>query len=144
MSTPAVVGVIGGGASGTLTAVHLARRAAHAGTAVDILLIDPGTPGTGVAYSTADPRHRLNVAARGMSVWCDDPDHFLRWLRRHVAVDFPDGGFAPRLHYAQYLAAVLDHAARYSPQVRIEHIPARVTDLGRVGRRLRLSLDNAA
>ena len=142
MSTPATVGVIGGGASGTLAAVHLARRAAQTGTALDIVLVDPGDPGIGLAYSTVDPRHRLNVPACGMSAWDDDPGHFLRWLRRHVAVDFPERGFAPRMHYAQYLASVLDHATRLGPQIRIEHVRARVTDLAPVGRRLRLSLDD--
>jgi uncharacterized NAD(P)/FAD-binding protein YdhS len=134
--------VIGGGASGTLSAVHLARRAAQTGTVLDILLVDPGNPGIGVAYSTVDPRHRLNVPACGMSAWDDDPTHFVRWLRRHVAVDFSETGFAPRMHYAQYLASVLDHATRLSPQVRTEHVRARVTDVGTVGRRLRLSLDD--
>ncbi|HKC29577.1 MAG TPA: FAD/NAD(P)-binding protein, partial [Jatrophihabitans sp.] len=142
MTAPATVAVIGSGASGTLTAAHLARRAAQTGTAVDIVLFDKGTPGAGVAYSTTDPRHRLNVPARGMSAWPEDSGHFLRWLRRHVAVDFPEDGFAPRLHYAQYLSSVLDQARRESPQVHVQHVRHRVTDLRAVGNRLRLSLDD--
>lgn len=142
MTTRTTVGLIGSGASGTLTAAHLARRAAQTGTALDIVVFDKARPGTGIAYSTTDPRHRLNVPARGMSAWPNDSGHFLRWLRRHVAVDFPEGGFAPRLHYGQYLSSVLDQAKRESPQVRIEHAPHRVTDLRTVGNRLRLSLDD--
>jgi uncharacterized NAD(P)/FAD-binding protein YdhS len=142
MSTPTAVAVIGAGASGTLTAAQLARSAARADAAVDIILIDPAPAGQGLAYSTTDPRHRLNVPAKAMSAWPDDPGHFLRWLRRHVAVDFPADGFAPRLHYAQYLASVLDAAAAESPQVRIAQIMARATDLRSIGRRLRVSLDD--
>src|ERR1700684_2910864 len=99
MSTPAVVAIVGGGASGCLTAAHLARAASLAGTSTDLLLIEPDAVGRGLAYSTTDPRHRLNVPAKGMSAWPDDPEHFLRWMRRHVQVDYPVGGVAPRLPY---------------------------------------------
>ena len=142
MSTATTVAVVGGGASGTLAAAHLAEAAARAGAAVDILLIDPRPPGTGLAYGTTDPRHRLNVPAKGMSAWPDDPDHFVRWLRRHVACDFPAGGFAPRLHYAQYLAGVLETAASRTPSVTVRPVPQRVTDVRPIGRRLRVSLDD--
>src|SRR4051812_48214863 len=108
MSTTPVVAIVGAGASGTLTAAHLATAAAAAATPVEILLVDPDAPGRGLAYRTTDPRHRLNVPAKNMSAWPDEPGDFLRWLRRHVAVDFPEGGYAPRLHYAQYLAGVLE------------------------------------
>src|SRR6476646_3974312 len=83
--TPTTVAVIGGGASGTLAAAHLARLAGRRWPTVQLLLVDPAPPGEGVAYSTPDPRHRLNVPASGMSAWPDDPEHFLRWVRRHVA-----------------------------------------------------------
>jgi len=142
MSTATIVAVVGGGASGTLAAAHLAEAAARAGAAVDILLIDPRPPGTGLAYGTTDPRHRLNVPAKAMSAWPDDPEHFVRWLHRHVADDFPPGGFAPRRHYAQYLAAVLATASSRTPSVTVRPIAQRVTDLRPIGRRLRVSLDD--
>jgi uncharacterized NAD(P)/FAD-binding protein YdhS len=142
MSVPAVVAIVGGGASGCLTAAHLARAAAVAGTRTEILLIDPDETGRGLAYSTTDPRHRLNVPAKGMSAWPDDPEHFLRWMRRHVSVDFHAGGFAARLHYAEYLVHTLDEALRAAPQVTLAHVPARTTDLRRHGRRLRITLDD--
>ncbi|HEY6748459.1 MAG TPA: FAD/NAD(P)-binding protein [Mycobacteriales bacterium] len=139
MSATPVVAVVGAGASGTLAAAHLATTAAAAATPVEILLVDPDPPGRGLAYRTTDPRHRLNVPARNMSAWPDEPGDFLRWLRRHVAVDFPEGGYAPRLHYAQYLTGVLERAAA-GPGVRLDHLPVRATDLRRHGSRLRLTL----
>ena len=142
MSTRAVVAVVGAGASGTLAAAHLAREAASRQRALEIVVFDSAPAGRGVAYSTTDPRHRLNVAAKGMSAWPDDGDHFLRWLRRYVAADFPAGGFAPRMHYAQYLADVLDTAARASAQVDLDIVRARVSDVTVIGRRLRISLDD--
>ena len=96
MSSVAVVAIVGGGASGCLTAAQVARQAAAAGRRVDILLIEPNETGQGLAYSTTDPRHRLNVPAKGMSALPDDPAHFLAWMRRHVHVDFPEGGLGQR------------------------------------------------
>lgn len=141
-SKPGVVAIVGGGASGVLTAAHLARNAAHAGTRTEILLIEPDAVGRGLAYSTTDPRHRLNVPARGMSAWPDDPEHFLRWLRRHVSVDVEPTDFASRMYYAEYLEHVLDEVLRSAPRVTLRHVVARTTDLRRQGRRLRLTLDD--
>jgi uncharacterized NAD(P)/FAD-binding protein YdhS/tetratricopeptide (TPR) repeat protein len=141
-TAPATVAVIGAGASGALAAMHVARTAARHGRSVEILLVDRGEPGRGVAYSTTDPRHRLNVPAAQLSAWPDRPDDFVTWLRRHVDVAFADRGFAPRLHYGQYLAAALEDAVRVASGVRLTHVCGRVTDLRLQGRRLRLTLDD--
>lgn len=45
--------------------------------------------GEGVAYSTQGPSHLLNVRAGGMSVFDDDPGHFVRYLEAQ-----PDGAAA--------------------------------------------------
>lgn len=140
VTAPAIVAVVGGGASGCLVATHVARAAA--GRRVEIVLVEPGEIGAGLAFSTTDPRHRLNVPAKGMSALPDDPEHFLRWLRRHVDVEFAPGGFASRLHYADYLVQTLDDAVHTAPNVRLEHVAARVTDVRRHGRRMRLTLDD--
>ncbi|WP_375501830.1 FAD/NAD(P)-binding protein [uncultured Jatrophihabitans sp.] len=140
MSGRPVVAIVGAGASGCLTATHVARTARAAGRAVEILLVDPAPLGQGLAYSTPDPRHRLNVPAKGMSALPDDPEHFLRWLRRHVHLDFPAGGFAPRLHYADYLEQTLEEFTGPDSDVRVEHVRDAVRDLRRHGRRLRLTL----
>ncbi|WP_261574344.1 FAD/NAD(P)-binding protein [Frankia gtarii] len=142
MSAPVVVAVVGGGASGCLAAAQLARSVAVTGRRLTILLVEPDDVGEGLAYLTRDPRHRLNVPAAKMSAFDDDPQHFLRWLRRHVAVDFPAGGFAPRQFYADYLRHTLEEALRAASGVRYERVCARATDVRRHGRRLRLTLDD--
>lgn len=97
------VAVIGAGASGTLQALHLAR----AGTAVT--LIDRGpAPGRGVAYATRRPEHLLNVPARRMSAFSDDPDHFERWFGALTGGGPED--FAPRMLYGDYLCGLLAEA----------------------------------
>ena len=71
--------IVGGGATGVLTAAHLARRLDAAND--EIVLIDPGeTLGRGLAHATADPRHLLNVRVANMSAFADEPDHLYTWL----------------------------------------------------------------
>ena len=97
------VAVIGAGASGTLQAIHLKRAGAQ------VILIDRGpAPGRGVAYATDRPEHLLNVPARRMSAFSDDPDHFERWYGALTGGGPED--FAPRMLYGDYLAGLLAEA----------------------------------
>ncbi len=101
--TAPTVAIVGGGASGTLAAVHLLR---HAQRPVHIVLVErrDAAIGEGVAYATTDPNHLLNVRAGNMSALPDVPGHFASWAH----VDGPT--FAPRRDYARYLAAALAEA----------------------------------
>jgi uncharacterized NAD(P)/FAD-binding protein YdhS len=105
------VTIIGGGASGVLLAAHLLRDPAR-----DIrvtLLERRGQYGQGVAYSASQRDHKVNVPARGMSAFPDDPDHFWRWLQ---ARNYPGSEnswiFVPRRLYGVYLEHVLAEAGR--------------------------------
>jgi uncharacterized NAD(P)/FAD-binding protein YdhS len=103
------IAIIGGGFSGTMTAVNLARLGTQP---LRICLINSGHPaGRGVAYGTKRPEHLLNVAARNMSAFPDHPNHFLDWLRtRSEYADLPDvvlrEVFVPRRVYGDYLRGV--------------------------------------
>src|SRR5215218_2743706 len=110
--------VVGGGASGTLTAIQLLRRAAGD---VTILIVEPRERlGTGVAFGTSDPWHRLNVPAITMSGVAEDPDHF-----RAFAGCSPDT-FPPRHVFGAYLGALLSEARAASP-ARFDHVRAHAT-----------------
>ena len=99
---PPVVAIVGGGASGTLAAIHVLRRACRP---VRVVLIERhSTPGRGIAYGTADPLHLLNVRAGGMSAFPDDPLHFATWARSDPVE------FLPRQLYAEYLLETLRQA----------------------------------
>ena len=75
------IAIVGGGATGVLAALHLARKL-PVGMA-EILVIEPTTRlGRGLAYSTSDPRHLLNVRVANMSAFADRPYHLLEWLQR--------------------------------------------------------------
>lgn len=62
----------------------------------------------GVAYSTTEAAHLLNVRAEGMSAWAGEPDHF---ARRFEAEGGDRRGFAQRRLFGRYLGEILDAAA---------------------------------
>ena len=105
-----VIAVIGGGASGTLAAVHLLRLAAAGRPPLRIALIDAGgRHGLGQAYSTTHPGHLLNSPASTMSAVAGDPGQLLRWA---TANRVAHGGFPRRSDYGRYLRDTLAEAAR--------------------------------
>jgi uncharacterized NAD(P)/FAD-binding protein YdhS len=114
-ATSAHVAVIGGGFSGAMTAVNLARLADDPLT---VTIIDPReTVGRGTAYAQRRPEFLLNVAARNMSAFPDEPDHFLQWLRtRSEYATVPEvelrESFIPRQIYGDYLSAIVGHHLR--------------------------------
>ena len=91
------VAIIGAGFSGTMTAVHLARR----GIEVTLIGRSPQV-GKGVAYSTDDPAHLLNIAAGKMGAWPDAPGDFAAATR----CDPQD--YVPRMLFGRYLRGILE------------------------------------
>jgi uncharacterized NAD(P)/FAD-binding protein YdhS len=125
--SPVVAAVVGAGAAGTLTAIHLVDRAVRADRALDLILVDPRPePGRGVAYATTDRRHLLNVPAGGMSALPDDPGHLVDWLRAHGHADATPADFVPRADYGRYLQDTLAEALRTAAAVTLEHRCQRV------------------
>lgn len=106
------IAVVGGGFSGTMTAAQLLRRAGQAGVNVQVTLIERrGTVGEGLAYSTTEAVHLLNVPAGRMSAWPDRPDDFVRWASARDASVKP-GDFLPRAWYGEYVRESLLRAAK--------------------------------
>ena len=134
------IAVVGAGAAGTLVAAQLAVQAGQRQQPLEIVLIDPRPrTGEGVAYSTTDPRHRLNVSAGRISAWPDQEDHFLQWLRVHAPEYAEPAAFAPRMLYGDYLRDVLDESlATAGDSVRLERVVDEVTGLVPLGRRWRV------
>ena len=134
--------MIGGGASGTLTAVHLLRRAARDGVPLRIALLDrAGRHGLGQAYSTTHPGHLLNSPAARMSALADDPGHLVRWAQ---AAGLDHDGFVPRWAYGRYLRDLLADAQDRARKVaRLSQLTSEVEAIGSGGphgaRRLHLA-----
>lgn len=96
------VAIVGGGFSGTMVAANLARKG------IDSVVIESaGRAGQGVAYSTCEPAHVLNVRAEVMSAWAHDLEDFVR-------VAEAEGGnrrdFVQRRQFGRYLRGLLDDA----------------------------------
>lgn len=130
---PLVV-IVGAGASGTLTAVHLVRAASRRATALDLVLLDPADRwGRGVAFGTSDDQHLLNVPASGMSALPEDPAHFVSWLARQgTSEDVGPATFAPRRDYGRYLDETLaDALASTYGLVSVRHLRTRASGVRR-------------
>lgn len=114
--------IVGGGAAGVLVAIHLLRQVR------DPVLVEIAEPrahlGEGVAYSTRNSAHLLNVPAGRMSALPDDPDHFRAWAGAGAS------SFLPRRRYAQYLVDLLAEAREAAaPGVTLRHRCDRVLGL---------------
>jgi len=105
--------IVGGGASGVITAIALQRAGIDPG---QIDIAEPRSRlGEGLAYQTRDPQHRLNVPAGRMSAIESIPGDFAEWA------DVAPYSFAERQIYAAYLCA------RLNPD--IAHLADTVIDL---------------
>lgn len=123
MSQINAIAIIGAGFSGTMVAVHLLR---YAQQPLTIYLIESKASqlGRGVAYSTDQDCHLLNVPAKNMSAFPDKPTHFFAWAKARerelqqsawVGEITPDA-FLPRRIYGDYLRDVLAKTEQAAPQ----------------------------
>ena len=130
-TTETRIAIAGGGAAGALVAANLLRLG---GRGLEVVVVEPRSElGLGVAYSTRDPWHRLNVPAVSMSAIAGEPDHFQRWA------DAPPEAFLRRLDFGRYLQAVLAEAAEASPST-LRHVRGTVDRLEPAGDGVRLTL----
>ncbi len=128
--------IVGGGLSGAALAAALLERS-RPGSAVRIIEPRPEL-GRGLAYSSVLPGHLLNAEAYRFSLQPDDPDHFLRWLARHVAEGgWPDApadlrhAYVPRAIMGLYAQQVLARAAARAAErgAILEHVQREAVDL---------------
>jgi uncharacterized NAD(P)/FAD-binding protein YdhS len=138
--------IIGGGFSGAITAINLARLS---GVPLQITIIDKNrVPCRGVAYSTRNASHLLNVVARNMSALADQPGHFVEWLRtRSEYLDEPISilreKFVPRRVYGDYLQSLFlwySEALAEDKNMRLEFVHDEARDVSIGGRRARVTL----
>jgi uncharacterized NAD(P)/FAD-binding protein YdhS len=132
------VAIIGGGLSGTLLAIQLLQRASN----LDITVIEPREElGLGIAYSTRESHHLLNVRAGAISALPDRPAHFLGWLTQHSPKLAVSDSFVPRRTYGRYIRDLLDTAkSQANPSVQFEHRRAEAIAVERGGRGIEVVL----
>src|SRR5262245_27538383 len=108
LARPQDIAIVGAGFTGSLLALHLLQRSRPGDR---IYLIERNAQfGRGLAYSTGNPNHLLNVRAGNMSAYADAPDHFVQWLRklpkatRAMLPEYPGPTtFVPRGLYGSYI-----------------------------------------
>ncbi|WP_058911243.1 FAD/NAD(P)-binding protein [Entomohabitans teleogrylli] len=118
--------IVGGGFSGAALAVQLAR---HSEAPLRITLLEPrDLPGHGVAYSTPEPAHRINVPAARMQLSESAEGDFDRWYRQQPAFEqdtaagTPDGAVWPqRAWFGRYVHQRLMEAVD-KPGVAFSHL----------------------
>ncbi|RVA27627.1 hydroxyacylglutathione hydrolase, partial [Mesorhizobium sp. M7D.F.Ca.US.004.03.1.1] len=128
------VAIIGGGFSGAAVAWHLAwsHRPAH----LSISVIEPRPLlGGGLAYSSKEPAHRVNVPATRMSMAPEDTQHFARWLtdsgelERDADAIWKNGDAYPRRRvFGRYVA---EHLAPYLNSGVVHHVEGSATRVTR-------------
>lgn len=113
------IAIIGGGFCGTMAAVHLLNMK---DTPMKIIMVNSGYPlSRGVAYSSYSHKHLLNVPAKNMSAFPDNPNHFIDWIKKHENYRVIDqmtlpGMYLPRNIYGNYLKDVFENAMRNKPE----------------------------
>jgi uncharacterized NAD(P)/FAD-binding protein YdhS len=121
------VAVIGGGFCGAFFAAQLAHYSRHP---VRVSVIEPRAAlGGGVAYSTSDPAHRINVPASRMILFPERPADFDGWFRRGGGLEadpealWADGAVYPRrAAFGRYIEQILERRRQERPDVTIEHV----------------------
>ncbi|PHM33415.1 FAD/NAD(P)-binding protein [Xenorhabdus innexi] len=126
MKTSRVV-IIGGGFSGTALAAHLARQAV---SRLHITIIEPRVMlGAGLAYSSPDPAHRINVPASRMQLSGMEEGDFDHWYRQQPEFYLDskarlpnDDVYPQRSMFGRYVAERLAQAQEQNSLVTVEHI----------------------
>lgn len=120
------IAIIGGGISGTLTVIQCLKQCRKP---LNILWFDSQNQFCkGLAYSTLDENHLLNVRANNMSVFPDEPDHFANWLVKYYS-QYSAKDFVPRKIYGLYVQDTFHNFKQANPLVNIQMIAREVSSI---------------
>jgi len=125
--------IIGGGFCGTTTLIQLLKQT---DIPLNILFINKENPvAKGIAFSSYNKNHVLNVPVAKMSALPDDPDNFINWIKAKpeykdfVDDELPDA-YLPRVIYGNYLAELFNETLHNLPAfVNVEQINDEAFDI---------------
>lgn len=128
------IGIIGGGFTGTMTAVQIIDKSTES---CEIILINEReTLNRGIAYNPYSDKHLLNVITAKMSAYTDKLDHFLEWVMQKDNFQNKDktlisNSFLPRQLYGEYLCSIWEEAKKVaeSKNIQLTVIDSFVVDL---------------
>jgi uncharacterized NAD(P)/FAD-binding protein YdhS len=136
-SGDARVVIIGGGFSGALVFANMIKMAE---SNLVIEWFEPHALGEGLAYSTKNAIHLLNVRAERMGAFGGKPEHFYEWLvsdsgKSIIADLWPDhevtsDSYVPRIVYSAYIKHIVQEALAEAnrKQIVVNIHPVSVTD----------------
>src|SRR3954470_10060263 len=85
-SSPLRIAIVGGGFTGAVLAIHAVRASS---VQLDLVILEPRAElGRGVAYSTRDRSHRINVPSDRLDIAAETPGAVTAWL--HANGFLPD------------------------------------------------------
>ena len=125
------IAIIGCGASGITVFHHLVKNYQKENKKISITIFDKNNfQNKGIAYSTTNINHLLNVPAYRMGVINDDRSDFIKWLKANDH-DYYDGDFVPRSIYSLYLESILELSKIIANQkgIKYQFINQEVTEI---------------
>jgi len=142
------VAIIGGGFTGAVVALNLLESQGIS----EVTVIEPRPRlGAGLAYSTPDPAHRVNVPAVRLLVHPNEPGAFHAWLESSGALsddpeaELPDGRRYPRRAvFGQYVQQRLAQAVATPGAAPFRHLHASALAVRPRGAGYAITLDNGA
>lgn len=133
MSHRPTIAIIGGGFCGTATFIQLIKQT---NIPLNLILVNKENPtAKGIAFSSYNNKHVLNVPAAKMSALPDDPDNFINWIKskseyKEFIDDELGGKFLPRIIYGHYLEELLNETIKnISENVSLQIINDEATDI---------------
>jgi uncharacterized NAD(P)/FAD-binding protein YdhS len=126
--------IVGGGFSGSSTAVQLVRRSS---VALEMTVIEPrARVGGGLAHSSEEPDHRLNGQPRSHNIDPIDEGMFVRWCEAHGVLDADPGARLPndttflrRSAFRAFLEDTVAEHANWPTGSSIRHLRDRAIDI---------------
>jgi hypothetical protein len=113
------VAIVGFGLSGLLTFFNLVKNYQSSNRKLKVTIFEKShTAPKGVAYSTKNPNHLLNVPAIGMGVVFEGREDFFEWLCAK-GYNYQKTDFVPRQIFGIYLEEILDRALKIAEEKNI-------------------------
>jgi uncharacterized NAD(P)/FAD-binding protein YdhS len=126
------IAIVGAGFSGTALAIRLLQLSTEP---VRISLLDQHHSfGPGIAYNPYSSAHLLNVAAGKMSLFADQPQHFVDWLLqqpdyRHHNPALLAQAYLSRALYGQYIQQLLAEQISQHPRSQLDCLQRHIVQI---------------
>ena len=134
------IAIIGGGISGTLVVLNCLKRSL---VPVEISWFDKTNAFCkGLAYSTLQDYHLLNVRAANKSLFPDEAEHFVNWLATCYPT-YTAKDFVPRKLFGEYALHTYQALKNSNPLVRVAEYAEEVISIKKSGQGFSVTASNA-